>query len=77
MWHAISENFILRQILENFSDLGIKVRELWDTNYKLGHVRCVPRHVVCIKAYKVCTKAYGVYLRLEVYAKACGVYHGM
>ena len=36
MWHTISENFILRQILENFLGLGIKVGELWDTNSKLA-----------------------------------------
>ena len=35
--HDVLENFILRQILENFSDLGIKVREPWDTNSKLAH----------------------------------------
>ena len=28
-----SENFILRQISQNFSDLGINVGEPWDTNY--------------------------------------------
>ena len=35
MYSAILENFILRQILENFSDHEIKVREPWDTNSKL------------------------------------------
>ena len=38
MRNPILENFILRQILENVSDLGIKVREPWDTNSELVRV---------------------------------------
>ena len=34
--YIILENFILRQISENFSDLGIKVTDPWDTNSELG-----------------------------------------
>ena len=37
MWNLILENFILRKVLENLSDLGIKVGEPRDkdTNSKL------------------------------------------
>ena len=40
---SILENFILRHILENFSDLGIKVEEPWDTNFKLAHIKSLVR----------------------------------
>ena len=40
MWNSILENFILGLILENFSDIGIKVGESWDTNSKLAMLDC-------------------------------------
>ena len=34
--NPILENFILRQILENFSEIEIQVGEPWNTNSKLA-----------------------------------------